>query len=336
MLGKVRFQAVIAAGLLAIVFWRARVWNLPSAMADMEWAAAVAVLSINMPIVALWALRSHWVLAKLGYRLAVAPLVLVTTVGNVAGTLTPAGAGDLLRGIALKEKHGLPGVSATSAVLYERLYLPFLMLLAIGLAAAVQAVIDYPWAVAMVVVAGVAAATGGGFLYPLGSAAVRSLAPGALGKIWRQRAGNWLKFPAEADKVLTDLFRDMKLGLRFSLLTMLVYGLTALQLWLVLNALGAQVTVMEAWIAFALASVAAMLSILPAGLGIWDATLPAVLTSQGVNLLSATAATLLLRGLLTLPLGLLAVAAYLSLSRRGYFVPAKEEAEGTPVSEYSG
>ncbi len=336
MLGMFRFQVAIATGLLAIVFWRAKVWNLPSAVAEMEWPAAVAVLLINIPIVALWTLRSHWVLTKLGYRLAVGPLVLITTVGNVAGTLTPAGAGDLLRGIALKEKHGLPGASAACAVLYERLYLPFLMVLSIGLAWAVLAVIDYSWAVALLVAAGVAAATGGGFLYVLASAVVRSRAAGALGRKWGERAGDWLKLTSEADKLLATLFRDMKLGLGFSLLTMLVYGLTALQVWLVLEALEADVTVMEAWIAFAVASVAGMLSILPGGLGIWDATLPAILTSRGVSLLSATAATILLRALQTLPLGLLAVAAYLFLSRRGYIVRAKEVAGASPVSDSSG
>ena len=90
-------------------------------------------------------------------------------------------------------------------MLYERLYLPLLMVLAIGLAGAVQAVINYPWAVAMVVVAGVAAASAGVFLYVLGSAAVRWLASEAQGKIWGQRAGRWLKFPAEVDEVLAGL-----------------------------------------------------------------------------------------------------------------------------------
>jgi len=64
-----------------------------------------------------------------------------------------------------------------------------------------------------------------------------------------------------------------------------------------------------------------------------SAALPAILTSQGVDLLSATAATLLLRGLQTLPLGLLAVAAYLALSRRDYKVPARQEPAGDPVPE---
>ncbi len=146
---------------------------------------------------------------------------------------------------------------------------------------------------------------------------------------WGRRAENWLTFPSETDKLLADLFRDMKLGLGFSSVTMFVYALTALQVWLVLEELGAEVTLMEAWIAFAVASLAGMLSILPGGLGIWDAALPAILTTQGVNLLSATAATLLLRGLLTLPLGLSAMAAYLFLSRRGYLVPAKKQADGT-------
>ena len=80
----------------------------PASRAPAPSFVAAAVLALNVPIVALWVVRSHWVLARLGYRLPLISLAAVTTVGNVAGTLTPGGAGDVLRGVALKDRHELP------------------------------------------------------------------------------------------------------------------------------------------------------------------------------------------------------------------------------------
>jgi uncharacterized membrane protein YbhN (UPF0104 family) len=86
--------------------------------------------------------------------------------------------------------------------------------------------------------------------------------------------------------------------------------------WLLVDALGGEISLMEGWIAFALGSLASLIVLLPGGLGVFDASFPAILNSSGVDFLSATAATLLLRGLQTLPLGLLAVSCYLVLSRQ--------------------
>ena len=51
-------------------------------------------------------------------------------------------------------------------------------------------------------------------------------------------------------------------------------------------------------------------------MGIWDATLAFVLAGHGVEVALAVTATLLLRALLTLPLGLLGVISYAYLMHR--------------------
>ncbi len=332
-LRRFHLELVLAAGLLALVLWRAQFWELPDALAKTKWSTMIVVVSLNIPVVGLWAARSFLVLRRLGYRLPVGPLLLVTTVGNVAGLLTPAGSGDFLRGIALKDRYALGRESAAAAVLYERLYLPFLVVLSIAAAVFVEA-LEF-WATPVVVLGGVAGAAGIGFLYAPASVAVRSATP----RQWREglaRRSDWLRSLGDVDEVLRRLFADIRLGLSFSSITALVYGLTALQVWLVIDGLGGEVSIAEAWIAFAVASLASLIVALPGGLGIWDTTFPALLNSRGVDFLSATAAALLLRGLQTLPLGLLAVCCYLLLSRQGYAEAGRDKAERAPAPKYFG
>jgi uncharacterized membrane protein YbhN (UPF0104 family) len=153
-----------------------------------------------------------------------------------------------------------------------------------------------------------------GALYPFASTAVRRIIPANWrGPLSRHRALSWT---ADTDEVLSRLFADLTLSAGFSAVTASVYLLTALQAVLALRAVGADVSLAEAWIAFAAATLTGLLVLLPAGLGAWDATMPAVLNSQGVDLLDATASTLLLRAIQTLPLGLLSIACYLALARQ--------------------
>jgi len=326
-------ELLVSAGLMALVLWRARFWDLPDAFALIDWFTPAAVVALNIPVLALWALRSHLVLVRLGHRLPVGSLLLVTTLGNVAGTVTPAGVGDLLRSSALKDKHGLQRSSALSAVLYERLYLPILLVFAIAVAAAVQALPDDLWAAPPVIAAGLVVAAGGGQFYTLGSAIIRSTP-----KSWRDgfgRRSGWLRSLEDVDQTLRSLFSDFRLNLAFSSITGIVYCLTALQVYLLIEALGSDISLMEAWIAFAIASLASLILTVPGGLGIFDAGVPAVLSTRGVDFTSATAGTLLLRGCQTLPLGLLAVCCYLLISRQDQTV-FSNEGERTPESEYSG
>jgi len=280
----------------------------------LDWRVALVVLALNGPIVALWVARSSLVLAKLGYRLPLMSLVAVTTVGNVASTLTPGGAGDVLRGVALKTRHDVPGPLAASAVLYERLYIPLLMILSLVAAGVVQALAGQPVVMAIALAGDLVIAVACVRLYPLLAARLRSLATGD-GRISRM-CGRWTERLGSLGKVndaLVDLFSDLELALRFALLTLAAYALTAVQIWLLLDAVGGEASGAQAWLAYGAASLAGMLTVLPGGVGIWDATLYFVLAGHGVDATLASTTTLLLRALMTLPLGLLAIVFHLYL-----------------------
>lgn len=311
MIRKLGFHIAIALGLLAVVSWQGKVWDLPETMRGLDWRVAAAVLALNVPIVALWVVRSYWVLARLGYRLPLISLAAVTTVGNVAGTLTPGGAGDVLRGVALKDRHELPAHVAASAVLYERLYIPVLMVLTLVAAGAVSVLADRPLAVGLVSAAGLVIAVASVRLYPLLAAVLRRLASGKVRTPRkRRRWTDWMGSLGEVNEVLAALFGDLRLAFRFTLLTVAVYALTTAQVWLLLDAAGSDASASQSWLAYGTASLVGMLSVLPGGVGIWDATLSFVLAGHGVEIASAAATALLLRALSTVPLGLLAVASY--------------------------
>lgn len=285
-------------------------------MQGLDWRVALVVLALNGPIVALWVVRSSLVLAKLGYRLPLMSLVAVTTLGNVASTLTPGGAGDVLRGVALKTRHDVPGPAAASAVLYERLYIPLLMILSLVAAGVVQALAGQPVVMGIALAGDLVFAVACVRLYPLLAARLRPLATGD-GRISRM-CGRWTERLGSLGKVndaLVDLFSDLELALRFALLTLAAYALTAVQIWLLLDAVGGEASGAQAWLAYGAASLAGMLTILPGGLGIWDATLYFVLAGHGVDATLASTTTLLLRALMTLPLGLLAIVSHLYLGR---------------------
>lgn len=329
-------HALLAAALMALVLWRAKFWDLPDAFRQLDWPVALAALAINVPVVALWAARSYLVLRKLGHRLPLGSLLLLSTLGNVAGTLTPAGAGDLLRVTPLRERHDVTTTSALSAVLYERMYVPALLILAVGVAATIELLSGPLWMTPVLLLFGVAAAVAGGSLYAAGSSLVRTLTPAPWREGLARRGWGWLDSAGEVHGTLGVLFGDMRLNLCFSTITGLVYSLTALQVWLVIEGVGGDVSLMEAWVAFGGASLAGMLVMLPAGLGVWDATLPAILSSRGVDLLAATAGALLVRAFQTLPLGLLAVGCYLLLARQGRRASARGEAGRAALPEQPG
>jgi uncharacterized protein (TIRG00374 family) len=93
--------------------------------------------------------------------------------------------------------------------------------------------------------------------------------------------------------VLRDVvFFTEATGLQLVLIT-----LDAATLWAVLQSLGTTAPFAGVFAAFTMASVVAMISLLPAGLGTFDGTAIALLRASGVPFEAAVAATVLLRGL---------------------------------------
>jgi uncharacterized protein (TIRG00374 family) len=96
-----------------------------------------------------------------------------------------------------------------------------------------------------------------------------------------------------------DLLRDRHLLVRVALANAAVFVCDAMTLTFCLAATGYGLHPERAFIAFMMASIAATLSLIPMGLGTFEATSVAVLSMLGIRVEAALTATLLLRGLTT-------------------------------------
>ncbi|NTV05874.1 MAG: flippase-like domain-containing protein [Chlorobiaceae bacterium] len=93
-----------------------------------------------------------------------------------------------------------------------------------------------------------------------------------------------------------DAMRQPFLFAEATFFQIIVFLLDAATLWAMLYALGEPVTVFLAFPCFVLASIVAMLSLIPLGIGSFEATCVALLVMLGIKVETALAATLLLRG----------------------------------------
>ena len=71
---KLWLQVGVGVALLALLLWRAHVWDLGDTLSGFSPWAALYVLLLNLPAIGLLAVRTHFVLRRLGYR--VSPLSL--------------------------------------------------------------------------------------------------------------------------------------------------------------------------------------------------------------------------------------------------------------------
>ncbi len=93
------------------------------------------------------------------------------------------------------------------------------------------------------------------------------------------------------------VLRDAVFFLEGTALQLLLIALDAATLWAILQSLGTTASPAGVFAAFTMASVVAMISLLPAGLGTFDGTAIALLRAFQVPFEAAVAATVLLRGL---------------------------------------
>ena len=107
-------------------------------------------------------------------------------------------------------------------------------------------------------------------------------------------------FAASIERVAAapmEVFRDKRLVAESLLLQLGIFVLDAATLWVAFRALGAPVELPVAFVSFVLASVVATIGLVPLGLGTFEATAVGLLHALGVDVETAFAATLVLRGL---------------------------------------
>ncbi|MEX1254419.1 MAG: lysylphosphatidylglycerol synthase transmembrane domain-containing protein [Dehalococcoidia bacterium] len=305
-------HAAVAVGLLALVAWRARFWELNDQYEDFDLKPAIGAVLLTVPVLLLVTLRGMLILQRQGHRVPFLPLMPIAILGNVVGSLTPAAAGDLLRTPFFKDRHHIPYRDGLAAVVYERGFSLFVLGVSTGAAAAWMG-LPVPAAVAVTLVCA------GTLLVapPVGAIVLEWLRPwwpageeASQGTSFLRRA---LATVGDSLESLQALLRDGAATAAAALLTLLIFALMAVQTWLVVRALGLSLSPAEAYTALGASMLAGILTFLPLGLGTFDATFAAVVGAAEGGFSAGAAAAVLLRVTVTLPMGIAAFLSYIYL-----------------------
>jgi uncharacterized protein (TIRG00374 family) len=302
-------QAAIALALVAAVVLRSQPRELWRTLQAVDPEFCLVALGLNVPVLLLASLRSYLVIRGMGYGIQRDVLIPSTILGFVAGGLTPAASGELLRTQALRTRAGIPLQPGLTAVIYERSMSLYLLLLSTGLIL-VLGVLSGAWR-------GLAVA----------GALVLCLLPWAVA-VWfgrllpaedRVRAEGFvaaaLRRALSLSAHLRTLLVDGRLLVAFSAVSTAIFGLIAVQYWFLARAAGTSVGVGDAWLVFGISTFAGVAALIPLGLGVLDASLAAALDRLGTTLEEGGVVALLVRGIVTLPLVVAAFGSYLYLQR---------------------
>jgi uncharacterized membrane protein YbhN (UPF0104 family) len=101
-----------------------------------------------------------------------------------------------------------------------------------------------------------------------------------------------------------------------------------LQMWLIGRSLDIGLSPLESWLAMGSALLAAVITLLPLGIGSMDATITALVGATEAGFDAGAAAAVLVRLTMTLPFGLLAVASYFYLVTTGRRSEARRQKAG--------
>jgi uncharacterized protein (TIRG00374 family) len=276
--------------------------------ADLTWVSVAVAL--NIPILLLASARSFLLLQHLGSPLSPRVLFPITILGFVAGGITPVASGEILRAEALRSHSDLSFVDSVAIILYERML--SLYLLAVGAGAGFAAsTLPTGWTSLLVVCVAVLAA--------LPCMAARIVSP-ALRSLEAARGegtvGRALRYLVGSINTVRFLLVDFRILVPWSLITLSIFGISTLQILMLTKGVGENISFGDSWLAICLTQLAAIVSLLPFGLGIGDGSLAALLQRTGIPLGKSTAVVILGRVAITLPLLCIACLSYIYLVRR--------------------
>lgn len=308
----------ISVVLFGLLVWRTRPWEAIAVGAD--WRPLIAVIALNVAVIAAWSIRSARLMAAVGHPLALVALVPIVSFANTINNLTPASSGEALRALILRRRHGVPYARSTAVILVERFWAIWIMAVSAGAAALGTVVAASPGIVAAGWIVAIVAIFAPAVAYRLGvrpaAFAARIVDPTADGTHGVPgRRARFASLLRDVDVNLAGILASPTVAIGFVASTSVIFLVFAAQLWLILLALGHDISPLAAWAALGIATIAGVLSALPFGLGAADVVMTTLLVVLGVPVATAGAAALLLRATVTLPLGLAGTASWIALNR---------------------
>ncbi len=286
-----------------------RIW---ASLQEVDPVPLLWALALNVPIVLLRAYRAQVMIARLNHPVSMRAMLPIQLVGQTSSSITPAASGDYVRAYLWRQSSGVPVRVGAAVVTFERLY-------SLGLLVAVSVLlITLPrhgtigWAG---VVMGLVAATFAPRIFEM-------LPPRferwTLSKVTR---GRLLSRFAEGAQVMLEQIRVLMRSpftlAVTSVLTLLIFIVGGVQIWLVLDSLDRVVPMTQAVAASTTSQVAGIISTLPFGIGSQDAILVTVFAGYGVTVALAATVAVLVRATTTLPQALAGLAAYLLVEKPG-------------------
>jgi uncharacterized protein (TIRG00374 family) len=311
-------QVPVVIGLFALLFWRIDVAALRDAIQDARGDYVALVVLLNIPFAVLFGARMQIALRALGHTLSARLVYPIAVLGNVAGAVTPASSGEVLRAGALTSRAGVPLRDAAALVIFERGV--SLLYMTVGtVAVGAFFVLPAPAAFA-VMIAAVALGLLPAALPLLRAPAASDAAPDAA---WLRRMS--ARLVRGLDRAV-DITRNPRTLATWSALTLAIYAVNTLQFWLLARSISTEISIPEAWVALGASQLVGIASLLPFGLGSSDWSLAALLRRFGMTIEQGAAVAVLVRGAATLPLLLMAFASYLYLARLPAVAAAKDTA----------
>jgi uncharacterized protein (TIRG00374 family) len=291
-----------AAAYLLLTLWAG--WkDVGHAFVTLGWSGLAAALSLSLLNYGLRLWRWRLYLSELGHRLPASTAALIYLSG-FALTATPGKAGELLRGVFLKQR-GIPLTQSTAVFVSERLS-DLVAVLLISLPAAAK----YPQGKLVVLVAMVAVVFLGLVL------SQKAMLSSTLR--WSSQYSSRLFRTAQHAIILLQaaaLCHRSLLTISATALSIGAWSAEGFAFYLVLNWTGIPLDFWSAMFIFALATLAGALSFLPGGLGGVEAAMVALLLVEGAKQSDAVASTIVIR-LTTLWFAVALGVAVLILARR--------------------
>jgi uncharacterized protein (TIRG00374 family) len=305
----------VAILLLALVVVRARPVETLATLSTADWRPLVPAVALNVVVVALWVVRFGQLLRHHGHVVPAVRLARLVLFANTASSLTPASTGEIARVVVLERQEGVPMATGTAAVLVERFMALYLLAMTTGLAWA-WLLLGHPEAGGLgLAVVGLALAFAPTVAYRAGLRPLR-----AIGSRLERRAaegGRLRRLGAQlvtVDERTAATISDARRTGVFVVCSLLVFAVFAVQFSLAASAIGVSLDLVTSWAVQGVAVVAGVLSAIPFGLGVSDAVVALLLPAAGVAPASAALIALLFRAVSTIPITILGVVAYVSIS----------------------
>ncbi len=289
---RTQYRILIGIAVLAALTWTLRRLDLLEVVREIQgadWVLLSAAGLLTVAPLALRTLRAAFIFHRAGYTgVPFREMGAITIFGFSLSSVTPAGAGDLLRVAALRP-YGVVARDSVSIVVFERTLDVLVMLALLGIALLVTLA---PSLIASVAILAFACISG--LLMLLWWR--RPPSPGSLERFLPAFASRLLPGARTTEALLapSTLFASL-------LLTALVFGFEALRPWLVIRALGLDVGIFAAWAIFTLALLSGLATLLPLGLGSWETAGVWAFSLYGFDMNTGAAGVVLLRAGVTLP-----------------------------------